>query len=153
MEENKSLKDVTISAAHFLDTRNQKKIEMLKDVYPLPETGRIIIFNEIERAHDNGKPPKGDRGIAKVVAYYKNIVLLELYRMPSFREKRTVRIYDIRIGLVQYKYMTDYLFMSQFSYTDLSLLELHEDIKRLIDEPKEVELSESAGFEFYDGCN
>lgn len=98
-----------------------------------PEVGAIIVFNQTEQEYDtSGRPPLGERGIAKVLSYSAKLIFLQLYTCPNVVTRTSYQISDVKCGLVQYKELTDYVYSSKYLYDDLCLDSLHKDIKKLL---------------------
>lgn len=98
----------------------------------IPDLGSIIIFNEIYMSRTVGRVSKNLRGIGRVESYSGYFVLLSVFRTENFIEKTSIRLDDIRIGLVQYRYLTDFKYTGNYTYEDLDLKNLHPDLKKLL---------------------
>ena len=137
LESAKKIKEV--SAADILKKRMDRPVK--RDLRPqgLPEVGSIILYNELNLYSDiNGRRCRGQRGIAVVSGYTSQLMLVRVMKKPSLHTGTSFRIADVRVGLLQYKILSEPLFMGvkgepgAFCYEDLSIENPHVDIARLI---------------------
>ena len=127
------IKNIKISAAKFIDTtENRRKLFPVPE-QPYPEVGSIIVFNEVEKVHtSDGRPQRTDRGVAKVISYSPSLILLQVYERPEYTRNACFTLNEIRLGLVRYRSLTDYVYSCNYSYDELNLEHLHRDILDLL---------------------
>lgn len=122
-----------LSAAKFVDVTGYRNRMFPVPEQPYPEVGSYIVYNQIEKVHiHDGRPQKTERGVAKIISYSPSLVLLKVYERPEFSRKTCFTLNEIRLGLVRYKTLTDYVYSCNYTYDELNLSHLHEDILKLL---------------------
>lgn len=127
-------KEKVLSGRQFLDFTGIRRANNRNPEQPLPELGRYIIYNQIEIAHENGTPGKLERGIGLTERYYTNHLSIKLFadkRRPNFCTT-SIRTDDLRIGLCRWRYLRDWRYVSDYSYKDLNIDNLAEDLEELV---------------------
>lgn len=112
------------------EAKYDKSIDELN--FKIPPVGSYIIYNEVERNKSVGCQGATRRGIGKVVKYTDYLIYIEVYLTPSYMRYETFQISDIVIGLLQWRLLKEKLLTKKYTYAELSIDSLHEDINSLI---------------------
>lgn len=124
------------SAADFLFF--PRRVEEVVKVFALPKENEYVVLNEIRPTTSKYYPAYGDVrkktfcGIGKIVKYYTNYVMVKIYRSPYFCETVNFQTSDFKYGHLRYKYLHDYLYMSEFSCSDMKFDTLHPKLQSLL---------------------
>ena len=123
-----------LSGRQFLDFTGIRRANKRNPEHSLPKLGRYIIFNQIEIAHENGTPGKMERGIGLTERYYSHHLSIKLFADEKRKNFTTtsIRINDLRIGLYRWKYLEDWRYVSDYSYEELNIDNLAQDLEELV---------------------
>lgn len=122
-----------LSAGDLIDYKGDRVASVREKEEDIPTIGSYILFNEIERYHGIGFPGATQRGVGQVVGFTSHLVKIEVYRTPTYKVTETFRIHDIRLGLLKWRELSEYIYVSkQYSYSELDINNPHDNIKKLI---------------------
>lgn len=129
---NKKIKKTRKSATGYVDIYGSRN-KVRKPMQQLPVVGTIILYNTvIDSMGHAGYPPKGLRGIGKVIAINKTIIRINKYVREDYVQTVTFQTKEIINGLVEYKELKDYRYCIDYSYEELDINNPHTDIKNIM---------------------
>lgn len=98
----------------------------------IPDVGDIIIYNEVIKNFERGRCPLPVRAAGKVIGKTESCCIVERTVSEDVRYKESILVSDLRNGLFVFLKLKRNVYISNYSYAELSLNSLNPKIQECV---------------------